>query len=382
MHIAFASNEAWDLPEAFASLGNYRITSLVVGSGELLARIAATLPDVVVLNYDEDTLRYVVGQLSKSIQRTLAVPFCRSPSPELLVELMRMGIVDVLMTEAPDALEAILARIAGSAYYTGVNEVVRHAKRIAFLAAKGGNGATFLLSNFAAQLASDTDRHVLIIDLSIPFGDVDIYLTPDRAENDLSDFVQQVDRIDSALMEVMVRHINGNLDLIPSPSSMEQLVRIAPADVIRLLAKIDKFYDFIVFDLGDSIDQFGLPIIETLDQLILVSRPDLLSARRASQTIRLLTDLAFPEEKLVVVSNTFSIREPISLNEFEKAIGHTIRYEVPDAASNLTIALVENEPVVEIAPKSPFAKAIQKWVADLSGSASKGKKLWRIFGIK
>lgn len=382
MHIAFASNEVWDLTEAFAGLANHRITSLVVDSGELSARIAATLPDVVVLNYDENTLRDVVSALSKSSHRTLVVPFNRSPSPELLVDLMRMGVMDILMDEDPVALDAILARVAGSALHNGAGEIMGHAKRIAFLAAKGGNGATFLLSNFAAQLARETGRHVLIVDLSIPFGDVDIYLTPDRAENDLSDFVQQVDRIDNALLDVMVRHISSNLDLIPSPVSMERVVRIVPADVIKLLAKIDEFYDYIVFDLGDSIDQFGLPVIETLDQLVLVTRPDLPSARRASQTIRLLADLEFPDEKLVVVSNTFGIRKPVSLNEYEKAIGHAIQYEIPDAGSNVAIALVENEPVVEIAPKSPFAKAIQKWVASLSGSEIKGKKLWRIFGTK
>lgn len=382
MHIAFASNEAWDLPEAFASIDSYRTTSLVVEPRELPSRIAAALPDVVVLNYDTDTLREIVGELSKSTNRTLVVPFSRSPSPELLVDLMRLGVIDILMEETSDALNAILARVAGSAMHNGAGEALGHAKRIAFLAAKGGSGSTFLLSNFAAQLAQDSGRHVLIVDLSIPFGDVDIYLIPDRAENDLYDFVQQVDRIDSALLDVMVRHIRSNLDLIPSPASMERVVRLVPADIVKLLAKIDEYYDYVLFDLGDSIDQFGLPIIETLDQLVLVSRPDLPNARRTSQMTKLLTDLEFPDEKLVLVSNSFGVRKPVSLHEYEKAIGLTVRHEIPDAGPSVAIALVENEPVVEIAPKSPFAKAIQKWVAELSGSASKGKKLWRIFGTK
>jgi pilus assembly protein CpaE len=380
MHIAFASPAAWTLPDAFTGLAGYRTTSLVASAEELPAQLASILPDVVVLNYDEASLREIVAQIAKTSRRTLAVPCTASPSPQFLVELMRMGIIDILMEDDAEALVAILTRIAQSNRVGGADVHLDHAKRIAFLAAKGGTGSTFLLSNFATQLARDTGGQVLIVDLSIPFGDIDIYLIPEPAENDLSDFVLQVDRIDKALLDAMVHHVAGNLDLIPSPTTMERVLQIAPADVVKLLAKIDEFYDYIVFDLGDSIDQFGLPMIETLDQLVLVSRPDLPSARRTSQTIRLLADLDFPDEKLVVVSNAFGIRKPVSLHEYEKAIGHAIRYEIPDAGQHVAIALVENEPVIEIAPKSPFAKAIQKWVAGLSGSEIKGKKLWRIFG--
>lgn len=178
----------------------------------------------------------------------------------------------------------------------------------------------------------------------------------------------------------MVYHVSDKLDLIPSPSTMDRVVRINPADVVKLIDKVDEYYDYVLFDLGTSVDQVGLPIVENIDQLVLVSRLDLPSARRTGQTIRLLADIDFPSGKVVVVSNEFGVRPSIPAGEFEKAIGHAIQHRIPDAGPTLATALVQSEPVIDLAPKSPFAKAIENWVGTLSGTSRKGRKLWGIFG--
>lgn len=380
MHIVFASSNPWPLADAFADGGGHRVTRIVAPSGELPARLGSMLPDVVVLDYDEQELRQSIAEITRTARRAAIVPFCPAPSPDLLVFLMRLGISDMLMEEESDALERILARIQGSARTKGPDDRLKRAKRIAFLAAKGGNGTTFLLSNFATALARETSGQVLLVDLSIPFGDIDIYLTPAKSEHDLVDFVQQIDRFDRSLLDAMVHHISDKLDLIPSPSTMDRVVRINPADVVKLIDKVDEYYDYVLFDLGTSVDQVGLPIVENVDQLVIVSRLDLPSARRTGQTIRLLADLDFPPAKLVVVSNEFGARTAITASEFEKAVGHSIQHRMPDAGPTLAAALAQSEPAIDLAPKSPFAKAIDKWVAELSGSSRKGRKLWGIFG--
>lgn len=380
MHIAFASSSPWGFADTFEDSGKHRISRVVSPASELPKSLVALLPDIVVLNIEESEITDTIARISKTSIRAVVVPFCRAPSAELLVKLMRLSVNDILMEEDKNSLERIVANIEGISRKADPNDRLKRAKRIAFLAAKGGNGTTFLLSNFATALAEQTSGRVLLIDLSIPFGDIDIYLAPVKPDHDILDFVQQIDRLDQALLDAMVHHVGEKLDLVPSPATMERVLRIKSDDVLKLMEKIQAHYEYILFDLGTSIDQIGLPTIETIDQLVVTSRPDLPSARRTGQIIQLLSELEFPSEKLVVVSNEFGARTAINPQEFEQAIGHSIQHRIPDAGPAVSAALVQSKAVITLAPKSNFAKSVSNWVAELSGRQRKGKRLWSIFG--
>ncbi len=86
------------------------------------------------------------------------------------------------------------------------------------MSAKGGDGATYLTANLAAALADNPECRVLTIDLSLPFGDLDMYMTGNTTSNNLATFSNQIDRIDGALLDSMAHHVSGNLHLIPSPT--------------------------------------------------------------------------------------------------------------------------------------------------------------------
>jgi pilus assembly protein CpaE len=380
MHIAFASSRPWGFAEAYQDSNRHRISIVVSQESELPGRLAAILPDIVVLNFEGDEIAEAVARINKASIRTIIIPFGAAASPDLLVKLMRLGVDDVLMEEDTNSLERILSNIEGSSKPADVDERLKRAKRISFLAAKGGNGTTFLLSNFATALAEQTGSKVLLIDLSIPFGDIDMYLSPTKPEHDLVDFILQAERLDQALLDAMVHHVSERLALIPSPSTMERVLKIKSGDVMKLIKKIEKFYEYILFDLGTSIDQVGLPIIETIDQLVVTSRPDLPNARRTGQVIQLLSDLEFPMEKLVIISNEFGARTAINPQEFEQAIGHTIQHRIPDAGPTVPVALVQSKAAITLAPKSQFAKVVNNWVTELSGRQHKGRRLWAIFG--
>lgn len=379
MHVAFASRAPWNAVETFAKDETYRVSSVVLSPDELPSRLSSLLPDIVVLNFAEDEILDAIGRINKAGLRVIIVPFCVAPSPNFLVNLMRLGVDDVLMDEDAPALNRIVLGLTGKSS-ANPQDRTKCAKRIAFLASKGGNGATFLLSNFAAALANQTDGRVLLVDLSIPFGDIDMYLSPNKVDHDILDFIQQIDRLDRALHEAMVHHVNDKLDLIPSPATMDRVVRIGSGDVARLIDRVDNLYDFVLFDLGCSVDQVGLPIIESADQVVIVSRPDLPSARRTGQLIRLLSELDFSTEKLIVVSNEFGVKTGFDPSEFERATALAIHRRIPDAGSAVTAALIQSKPAIELAPKSAFAKAIGKWIAELSGNSNKGRRLWAIFG--
>src|SRR5205085_10455341 len=80
--------------------------------------------------------------------------------PDLLIRAMRAGVREVLQLPLVHrALHEAIDRIAAS---TGV-AATRDGKVLAFIACKGGSGATFISTNFGYALATLADKKVLLI---------------------------------------------------------------------------------------------------------------------------------------------------------------------------------------------------------------------------
>src|SRR5205085_3204815 len=80
--------------------------------------------------------------------------------PELLIRAMRAGVREVLQLPLVHrALHEAIDRVAASA---GVAST-RDGKVLAFIACKGGSGATFISTNFGYALATLADKKVLLI---------------------------------------------------------------------------------------------------------------------------------------------------------------------------------------------------------------------------
>jgi pilus assembly protein CpaE len=109
--------------------------------------------------------------------------------PDLLIRAMRAGVREVLQLPLVHrALHEAIDRIATSA---GVASA-RDGKVLAFIACKGGSGATFISTNFGYALATLADKKVLLIDLHRQFGDATLYVSDQKPAMTLSDVCQQI----------------------------------------------------------------------------------------------------------------------------------------------------------------------------------------------
>jgi len=382
MRVIFVSDEQWPLAEApQAPLASF-VTSMIVTSRDIAAisaKILSIQPDVVFLNYPPDVLREIVKDLRAMAGHIAIVASCADPSPETLLELMRLGTSDILTEQSVAACDTILARLR----LTPSSKLSRQpAKRIGFVSAKGGDGASFILANLAASLAAQSDGKILLLDLALPFGDLDIYLSETTPTHDLSDFAHESERLDAALMQAMVHHVAENLDIIPTPINFSRVAGIYPGAVANFVDKVADQYAFILFDFGASVDQVGLPLIDTLDSLVLISRMELASTRRAGQLIKFFEDLEFSKAQIRLVTNEFGGKPSIAVSEFESALTHPVARSIPDAGGSVVSALARSTPVVEIAPRSRFSRAIAAWSADILGNAPRGRKLWEVLSLK
>lgn len=218
---------------------------------------------------------------------------------------------------------------------------------------------------------------MLAVDVSLPFGDLDMYLTGENHHQDLADISSECDRLDQSLLDSMVQHLSPKLDLISSPATFEKIVHIEPQRVSELIHIATNFYDYILVDFGSSLDQVGIWVVEQLDELCIVSTPSLPSLRRAGQLLKLCKEIEKPISRIEIILNRADTSVRISGTEIEKVIGRPINRRFPSEAEAVQESLLIGQPFLQVAPKSKLSKTIVDWAEHITGSSHHKRSLWQ-----
>jgi pilus assembly protein CpaE len=305
------------------------------------------------------------------------VPVLADAPADRVVQVMQAGAADIVGSLAAPDLEALIAR---------TRERLRRAqlpadaiRTIGLVAAKGGDGATCIAANLAAALARCPGTRVMAIDLSLPFGDLDIHLTGEQPTHDLADVLAQIERLDASLLDTMAHPVGEQLRLVVSPADFERLVEVRPEPVARLLTLAADSYRFVVVDLGTGTDPVSLSLLDTFDQLLMVATPDIASLRRAGKVLRMWQASGHPLSRVGLVVNRITAHPEVPVTRFAATLGLPVVREIADEPEGVGESLLEGAPVLATAPASAFSRAVRRWAADLSGTPPTEESLWTSF---
>jgi pilus assembly protein CpaE len=352
---------------------------IVQSTPDAVVRVAQRqAPDVLVLDINGPGLIDVIQGVRSGLPDITIIPVVHDPTAELLLDMLRIGVADVLTHVRELTVERIAAVRGRRAGVLDIDER-KPCQLLAFISAKGGAGATTVAANSAYALAQTAQRPVLVIDLSLPWGDMDLYLPSTSEANDLSSFLDQIERIDRALFKVMVSRLDDNIDFIPAPLDPAKASALQGDALVKLIATAKQIYHWILLDFGSSMNFLNLSVLDMLDSLNIVVRSDVPGARRTGQLLKLLKDVDFPQEKIAVVLNAAAARSSLSAESFETAIGRASAVRLPYAGADNAERGARNQPIVASAPKSPFAKAITDWVQQKEDNHRKDDKKWSLF---
>lgn len=144
------------------------------------------------------------------------------------------------------------------------------AKTIAVISGKGGVGKSNFALNFALGL-SNRERRVLLFDLDIGMGNIDI-LMGTTANYNLVDLFEE-----GKSMKDLLTQGPGSLTYIAGGSGLTDFFQLNDDRFDYFLSQFDqiaKNYDYIIFDMGAGISQDSLSFILAAEEAILVTTPE------------------------------------------------------------------------------------------------------------
>jgi pilus assembly protein CpaE len=280
---------------------------------------------------------------------------------DLLLKAMRAGAKEFLAqpldeAEVKAALISCSRRMAQAAEAT----VCVHAGRIInVMGAKGGVGTTTVAVNLAMILAEQKKAgSVALVDLNTVFGEIPLFLslTPTYHWGQITKNVSRLDP--TFLLNAMARHPSG-VYVLPSPSYLNGHPP-ATADVMdRLLSTMQRTFDFIIVDGGQSLDGPALKALAMADRIFLITLLNLPCLRNTGNLLKSLAGLAPPDDDRVrLVVNRHLKKSDITLKEAEESLRSRILWSIPNDYQTTMSAINRGKPIYEISPRSDITRRL------------------------
>ncbi len=157
--------------------------------------------------------------------------------------------------------------------------VVIPSKVISFFDFKGGVGKTTLTVAVAKSVAALTSKRVCICDLDVSrnYGDVIKYLNLEehKVKHTMVSWENfpYNQKNDWEIVRNHLLEVKENLYILPGIGSITNIKKLKPDLILKILEVLRKHFTLIVFDLGNSMNNLIVKVLEVTDELFLVNKP-------------------------------------------------------------------------------------------------------------
>jgi pilus assembly protein CpaE len=331
--------------------------------------------DLLIFELGDDTaneFQYIESLLSADEAAEIFL-IAENSAPEVLLQAIRAGAREFFHQplnekEVRQALEKFKDRRGqpDRSRQAGVGQIIN------VIGSKGGVGTTTVAVNLAVSLVEkrSVPVSVALIDMNTLLGEIPLFLEL-KPEFHWGEITKNIVRLDSNfLMNVLTKHSSG-VYVLPSPGHLNNHEPMIPELVTRLIGFMQKIFDFVIVDCGQSMDEASLRVLEMSDTVLLVT---LLSLPCLSNTNRLLKSFAdlgyLPKERVKIVVNRYLKSSDISLEDAEESIGQEVFWTIPNDYGTTMSAINNGKPLSEISSKAPVTMNIDR----LAGSFVQGEE--------
>jgi pilus assembly protein CpaE len=273
---------------------------LANGSRVDLSQLPKEAPCIAFVDFAADPEQAIgtAERLSANVApRIWPVAVSGTSDADTLLRAMRAGCQEFLRWPATDTqlestLSNVLRRVA-----TMESEPSRNGRLVVFIGVRGGVGATTLAVHAALALARRPETNTLLVDLKRQLGHVSVYLNLINPGYSFGDILDNIHRLDGALLRTMLVPHSASLSVLCSPDNCTALsdamrrqhFRTNPTvEVIeRVLMLLRAEHDLILVDADPGLPE-TVALAQRAEHVFLVASLDIGSMRDVARYVDLL----------------------------------------------------------------------------------------------
>ena len=325
------------------------------------------LPDVLVIDQPTTDDLEQVERISAQHPRLAVVALSVQQDQAFLLQAMRSGVREILPAPATAAmLHPIIERIAVKLDRRGQ----ANGKILAFISCKGGSGSTFLVTNLGYALAASGSKRVALLDMNLQFGDASLFVSDHKPLATLSDVAQQIHRLDPSFLASSMLAITPNYGVLAAPSDPAHANDVKPEHIDAILKLACRQYDYVLLDVGRSLDAVTIRALDHADQIYPVLQTTLPYIRDGKRLLNVFRSLGYGKDKIHLIVNRHDRDGEIRLKDLESAFDTDIAITIPNHYDAAAASVNQGVPVLQLSPDSPISTALTRLASKITGEAA------------
>jgi Flp pilus assembly CpaE family ATPase len=259
--------------------------------------------------------------------------------PPSIVSAMRAGAGEYLETNPtiPAMVEAF-TRFAASRGKSRTSS--GRARVFAVTNAKGGAGATTVAVNTAIAL-QESHGGVLLADFA-PLGHAALHLNV-RPAFGVTDALQNLHRLDTSLLDGLMTHCKGGLQLLAGTQQPHSLSPTA-SELARLFDLLVSHFRYVVVDCSGRLDQTARLLCDLSNAVLLVAQADVVSLWSANR-VRTFLEEGAGRDRVRLVLNRYKKIPGFTDEDVEKATNCKLLWKLPNNFQSIAPAIDKGVPV-------------------------------------
>jgi pilus assembly protein CpaE len=260
--------------------------------------------------------------------------------PPTIVSIMRAGACEYLeRTGDSISLQDALARFSASR--SRAQNGAGRARVFNFVNAKGGSGSTTIAVNTAVALQQNHGP-TLLVDFAL-LGHAALHLNV-RPSFGLDDALQNLHRLDPALLKGFVTHCKGDLNLLAGLGHVSATT-LTSTELARLFDLLVTQYRYIVVDCSSRSDEITRVLCDLAHRVLLVAQTDVVALWSTSRLQAWLRESSTPE-KISLVLNRYKKIPGFTDEDVRRSTNCAVAWKVPNQYHSIAAGIEHGHPVI------------------------------------
>jgi pilus assembly protein CpaE len=351
----------------------------------IFEQIKAVEADLVIIDItpDKELGILTVEKIIESSRDTHVMVVGDGSDADSILRCMRAGAKEFIpLPVSQQALFLALERVS-KIHPVAPREKKQIGKIFTFFSAKGGTGSTVISTNFAVNLAEQSKKPTILVDLDLQMGEVSLFLGIKSAFT-IIDVADNIHRMDPVLMRGFITKHPSGLDIITAPDSLEKVEAVGGAQINQILQYLKTLYEYIVIDTSNSFDDFTVAALDMASTIFLISNTDLASLRNAQRCLSIFERMGYKRDRIKLLINRYTKTVSIRSKDIEETLSFPVYWWFPSDWPTIVTALNSGIPIsttehTEIGDS--FLQFVQQVIGiEFSKLPAKKKGLFGIFG--